>query len=92
LALREKTVSFWQCRFAPGTAADNETTKTHRPRAHSRPIRCAESRPDGVPTGRQQDDDDCPLLHRLWITLWTVCPRSLGRLWTDRKGVVVVDN
>lgn len=84
LALREKTVSFWQCRFAPGTAADNETRMIPRPRAHSRSISCVEPRPGGVPTGRQQNDDYCPLLHRLWITLWTVCRRSMGRLCTDR--------
>ncbi len=89
LALREKTVSFWQCRFAPGTAADNETRMIHRPRAHSRFTRCVEPRPGGIPTGRQQNDDYCPFTPQVVDNFVDSLSRSIGRLWIDRKGVVV---
>jgi hypothetical protein len=60
LALRQKTVSFWQCCSHTGTAPDNEARTPDRSRAHRLLDHCDEPRPRGVPAGRQQSDDDCP--------------------------------
>lgn len=45
LALRKKTVSFWQCRSDIGTATDNEARTPDQSRAHRVPNHCDEPRP-----------------------------------------------
>ena len=60
LALRQKTVSFWQCRSHTGRRPDNEARMPEQVASPQSRNHCDEPRPRGVPAGRQQSDGGCP--------------------------------
>ena len=60
LALRQKTVSFWQCRSAPERRPDNEARMPERSRAHRVRYHCDEPTPAASPPVKRQSEGDCP--------------------------------
>ncbi len=92
LALTQKTVSFWQCRSHNGAATRqrSEDARTGR-----EPTECGTTVTSPDPAASPPVDNRATaavLIHRLWITMWTVRLRSLGGPLDQLEGVPVIDS
>ncbi len=85
LALGDKTVSFWQCRFHTGPAQANEARTPTPSRAHGMHENCDELRPAASPPVDSKTTTNflCPqpvdnFVDRSFSSIWPSLGRPLG--------------